>query len=481
VVSVAGHQLSGVEPKSYEVEFAEGRAEIVRRDGTIATTLKVTVSGEDDAEVRHVSIANLGSRTREIELTSYAEVVLVPPAADAAHPAFSKLFVETEFVDEVGVLLATRRRRSPGEAEVWAAHLAVVQGETLGDVQFETDRSRFLGRGHDIHTAVSMLDAQPLSNTVGAVLDPIFSLRCAVRIPPGATAQVAFWTLIARSRSEALDLADKHRDATSFERAVTLAWTQAQVQLHHLGCAREEAYLFQRLANHVIYSNPTLRPSSTILERNQRGPSTLWAHSISGDLPIVLVRIDEVQDLEIVRQLLRAHQYWRMKQLGVDLVILNERPTSYTQDLHASLEALVRMSQSRSRSESEAARGNVFVLRAAQISIEVRNLLQTAARVVLHSRRGSLFEQVSQLEEELPAEWPAPALPSPRPTLLRPFASTESGGDPVHQSPAMEFFNGLGGFTAGGREYVTILGAGQWTPAPWINVIAIIFWVPGVG
>jgi cyclic beta-1,2-glucan synthetase len=473
----AGYQPSGVEPESYEVEFAEGRAEIVRRDGTITTTLKVAVSAEDDAEVRHVSISNLGSRPREIELTSYAEVVLAPPAADAAHPAFSKLFVQTEFVDDVGVLLATRRRRSPGEPEVWAAHLAVVQGEMLGDVQFETDRARFLGRGREIHTAISMLDGQPLSNTVGAVLDPIFSLRCRVRIPPGVTARVAFWTLIAPSRSEALDLADKHRDATAFERAVTLAWTQAQVQLRHLGCAPEEAYLFQRLANHVIYSNPTLRPSSTILTRNERGPSTLWAHAISGDLPIVLVRIDEVEDLEIVRQLLRAHQYWRLKQLAVDLVILNERPASYAQDLHASVEALVRTGQSHFRSEGEGARGSVFVLRADQLSVEVRTLLQTAARAVLLSRRGSLSEQVKHLEEEPAAGSPVPAPSSPRmsfPLLLRHGVrgKSDAPAETAPPRPPLEFFNGLGGFTASGREYVTILGEGQWTPAPWVNVIA---------
>ena len=159
-----------------------------------------------------------------------------PPAADAAHPAFSKLFVQTEFVADVGALLATRRRRSPGEPEVWAGHLAVVEGETVGDVQFETDRARFLGRGHDIRTPISIMDGRPLSSTVGAVLDPIFSLRCRVRIPPRATVRVAFWTLIAASRSEALDLADKHHDSAAFDRAVTLAWTQAQVQLHHLGC-----------------------------------------------------------------------------------------------------------------------------------------------------------------------------------------------------------------------------------------------------
>jgi len=445
------------------VVFSEDRAEITRRDGTITTTLEIAVSPEDDAEVRRVSISNLGNNYREVELTSYAEIVLAPPEADAAHPAFSKLFVQTEFVADIGAVMATRRLRSPGEAQVWAAHLAVVEGETVGDLQFETDRSAFLGRARGIRTPISVIDGQPLSKTVGAVLDPIFSLRRRLRIPPGGRVRVAFWTLIAPSRIEALDLADKHQDITAFERAVTLAWTQAQVQLHHLGVGPDEAHLFQRIANHVLYANPTMRPSSEVLKRSERGPSTLWAHGISGGLPIVLVRIDEVEDREIVRQLVRAHEYWRMKQLDVDLVIMNERHSSYDQDLQASLEALVRANPSRPQAGGEAARGAVFVLRSDLISLEARSLLQTTARAVLLSRHGSLIEQVNRLEQSEAAIAPPPK---------REAAPTNEPPNTTVPQASLEFFNGLGGFAADGREYVTILTEGQWTPAPWVNVIS---------
>ena len=288
-----------------------------------------------------------GVRTREIELTSYSEIVLAPPSDDAAHPAFSKLFVQTEFVPELGALLATRRRRAPEEPEVWAAHLAVLEGEATGELQFETDRARFLGRGNGVRSPISMNSGRPLSNTVGTVLDPIFSMRRRVRIPPGATVRLSFWTLLARSRDEIIGVADKHHDIAAFERAATLAWTQAQVQLHHLGITPDEAHLFQRLANRIMYSDPTLRPSPEILKRNDLGPSALWAHGISGDLPIVLCRIDEAEHLETVRQLIRAHAYWRMKQLAVDLVIVNERSTSYVQDLQTALESVVRVNLAR--------------------------------------------------------------------------------------------------------------------------------------
>jgi cyclic beta-1,2-glucan synthetase len=293
------------------------------------------------------------------------------------------------------------------------------------------------------------------------VLDPVFSMRRRVRLPPGGTVRIAFWTLVASSRIEVLDLADKHHDPTAFERAVTLAWTQAQVQLQHLGISSDEAHLFQRLANRVLYSDPTLRPAPDVLERSEGGQSKLWANGISGDLPVVLVRIDEAEDLEIVRELVRAHEYWRMKRFDVDLVIMNERPPSYDSDLQAALEALVRANQARPYSDKEGARGKVFVLRADLVSVEVRNLLQAVARAVLLSRRGTLAEQVKRLEVIEPAAAPPPQR-----------APMNHPPDTAPARPALEFFNGLGGFAADGREYVTILCEGQWTPAPWINVIA---------
>ena len=457
----AGYQPSGVEPDTYEAVFPEDHVEIRRRDGAIATVLEVVVSPEDDAEVRRVSLTNLGARTRDIELTSYAEIVLATPAADAAHPAFSNLFVQTEFVAESGALLATRRPRSHSELPVWAAHVMVADGATIGDVQYETDRGRFLGRGSEIRTPLAVIDGLPLSNTVGAVLDPIVSLRCRVRLAPGVTVRVTFSTLVAESRDAVLALADAYHDPTTFERAATLAWTHARVQLHHLGITPDEAHLFQDLASHIVYAAPALRPAAAVLTRNTLGPSALWRFGISGDIPIVLVRIDDAEDRDIVRQLLRAHEYWRMKQLAVDLVIMNEQATSYAHELQTALETQVRTSQSRLLHSGHDPHGNVFILRADIVSAEERILLQTAARAVLLSRHGTLAEQlVRRQRTQL-----SPALATLQPSPTKPTTAPPPQLD-------LEFFNGLGGFANDGREYVTILGKGQQTPAPWINVIA---------
>ena len=458
----AGHQPSGSEADTYEVEYSEDRAEFSRRDGPIATRLTIVVSTEHDAEIRRVSLTNLGSGTREIELTSYAEVVLAPQAADVAHPAFHNLFVQTEFVPELNALLATRRPRSSGERQVWAAHVAAIEEEVPSAIQYETDRARFLGRGRSVRSPAAVIDGRPLSNTVGPVLDPIFSLRLRIRLAAGATAHAIFSTVVAESRAEVLDLADKYRESVTFERAATLAWTQAQVQLHHLGIGQDEAHLFQRLANRILFSDSSLRPPSGLLALNDRGAPGLWVHGISGDLPIVLVRIDEAEDLEIVRQLLRAHEYWRLKLLDVDLVILNEHGATYAQDLQDALETVVRTSQSILVHEGHEGRGRVFILRGDQLPSQDRTLLQAAARAVLLSRRGSLADQVIRLER--------PERVAPEPPALPAAATTRDEGAAAR--PDLEFFNGLGGFDKDGREYVTVLGPGQATPAPWLNVVA---------
>ena len=462
----AGFQPTGPEADDWHVVFNEDRAEFTRHDGRLTTVLEVLVSAEEDAEVRRVSISNAGSKAREIELTSYAELVLAPQEDDVAHPTFQKLFVTTEYLADQGTILATRRRRAESEPEIWVAHLAIVDGDAVGKPQVETDRARFLGRGHDVHRPIAVIDGRTLSGTVGTVLDPVFALRRRVRIAPGAIVRIAFWTVAAGSRAAVLDLVDKHRDTTAFERAATLAWTQAQVQLHHIGIDPGVAALFQRLAGHLLFAGPTLRPSSDTILRGGGGQPGLWPLGISGDLPILLLRIADIEHVDIARHLLQAHEYWRMKQFAVDLVILNERASSYVQDLQVALETLARASQSPPHDSVERRQGRIYVLRADLLAPDARALLTSVARVVLVGQRGSLGDQLDRV---------------PEPKAVAPAMRTLAGSSAellpalpalADARPALEFFNGLGGFAANGQEYVTTLGPGQSTPAPWINVIA---------
>ena len=460
----AGLQPLGVLPDEYEVAFGEDRAEFARRDGTLTTMMEVLVSAEDDAEVRRISVTNGGKTARSIDLTSYAELALIRGADDIAHPAFAKMFIETERLPDGSAILATRRRRTPTEPEIWAGHLLVAERLPTGGITVETDRARFLGRGRSLRDAAAM-DGTALSGAVGTVLDAVFALRCRVTVAPGAVVRVAFWTMVAGSREALASAMDKHRDAAAFDRASTLAWTQAQVQLRHLSIRTGEADLFQRLAGRLVFAGPALRSRSDVIQQGAGAQSGLWGQGISGDLPILLLSIRDSADLDVARQVLLAHEYFRLKQLAVDLVILNEHAASYSQELQAALEALVRMQPRTPPVAGAAAKGAVFLLRADLVPAETASLLASVARVVLSAARGSLSEQ---LRVPPPPPMPVTRLPQRRPSPPVP-RDPETAIPPV---PPLEFYNGYGGFADDGREYVVVLRPGQSTPAPWINVVA---------
>ncbi len=456
---------SGVQPTRADADhhravFCEHHAAFTHHGPRLTTTTEVVVSAEDDAEARRITLTNSGRRPRDIDLTSYAELVLAPPASDLAHPAFSKMFVVTDYLPELGVVIATRRRRSPHDPEVWAAHIAVVEGEDIAPIQIETDRARFIGRGRSIATAAAI--DQPLSGTTGTVLDPIFSIRRSVRVPAGGTTRVTFWTMVADTPETLLDLVDRHRDASAFARAATLAWTQAQVQLRHLGITHADAADFQTLGGMVLRNDHRLRASPSQIVAGAAPQSALWALGISGDLPIVLVQIDDAEDIDVLHQAISAHEYWQMRQQAVDLVVLNDRMSSYVQDLQIAIESAVRAARSRPQAPGiqAPAKGTIHALRSDLLHAGARAQLFSLARVILVASRGDIAHQLARLS---PLPLPSPlAFPSPEP----------ASPPPPSDLPVLEFFNGTGGFDHDGREYVTVLQDGRTTPAPWINVIS---------
>jgi cyclic beta-1,2-glucan synthetase len=456
----AGLQPTGAGPDRHRVMFCDHHAAFTHEGDRLTTHTEVVVSAEDDAEARRVTLTNSGRQPRRIDVTSYAELVLAPLAADIAHPAFSKLFVVTDHMPELGAIIATRRRRSPSDPEVWAAHVAVVEGVESGSFQFETDRARFLGRCGSIGCAA--MAHGPLSNTAGTVLDPIFALRRSVIVPPGGVARVTFWTTVADTPEALLDLVDRHRDAPAFDRAEALSWTQSQVQLRHLGITSAAAADFQRLGGMVLRPDPRLRAPRRQIEAGAGPQSGLWSMGISGDLPLVILRMNETEDMDALHQVVSAHAYWRARQLDVDLVILNDRASSYVQELQTAIDVAVRTAQATPRSDGHGGtmRGRIHVLRADLLSSETRGLLLAVARVVLTAGDGDIGRQIDGM---------APvAAPPPRRPRHGPAAELPGDAD----DPPLEFFNGLGGFDKDGREYVTVLRDGQTTPAPWINVIA---------
>ncbi|MEO8285519.1 MAG: glucoamylase family protein [Chloroflexota bacterium] len=472
VWSAAAAPFDG-EPSGYRAHFAPDRAEYLRSEGDIETHMEVVVSPEDDAEIRRVTLTNRGSRAHEIELTSYAEIALATQQADEAHSAFSKLFVETEYLPEHGALLASRRPRSAGEGRMWLTHVVAVSrhdGDTdaLGSPfaeEYETDRMAFLGRGGTPAAPRALMTGQRLGNTSGAVLDPIFSLRQVVRVAPGAKVQVTFVTAAAGTREEAHALSDKYHDAAWVERAVVMALSQAQIELRMLDISVDDAMQYQRVFSRMIYPRSATRPSETTLARNTKGQQGLWAYGISGDLPILLVRIADLMEVPLVRQALGAHEFWQRNGFQADLVILNEYPGGYVQPVQDTLEQLVATSHAHQMLNKP---GGVFVKRADVMPAADLILLNTVARAVLVGNRGTLDAQLDREVPDAPARQPrrspqsAPAQPGSKGATRTVLPAREEAG---------EDHNTLGEFTPDGREYVITLKSGQWTPLPWSNVL----------
>jgi len=443
----------------YEAIFVQARAEYRRRDHAIEAHTEISVSPEDDVEIRRVTLTNLSARTRHIEVTSYAEVVLAPLNADLAHRCFSNLFVQTEILSDRQAILCTRRPRTPGEQVPWMFHLLAAPGAVTTETSYETDRARFIGRGRTAANPLVLNDsAASLSNTQGPVLDPVVAIRRTISLPADESATVQIISGVADTRAAALAVLEKYCDRHFVERAFEMAWFQSQEVLHHLNATEADALVYSRLASSVIYANALRRVVPSVISRNQLGQSGLWRFAVSGDLPIVLMRIGDLQRIELVKQVLQAHAYWRKKGLAVDLVIVNEDFSGYRAVLH---DLIIGMINAGPEAQVLDKPGGVFVRRAEELSEEDRVLFQSVARVVLTDSAETLVEQV---ERRVPAERvPARLQPElPRAAeLVQPLAVRER-----------IFCNGLGGFTPDGREYVVTLEPGQSTPAPWVNVIA---------
>jgi cyclic beta-1,2-glucan synthetase len=449
------YQPTGGKVEGYSAHFALDRAVFHRVDNGLYTETEIVVSPEDDVEIRRITLVNRSTRTRRLDLTSYIELSLAPHNADRQHPAFNKLFIQTEAVPEQRALLAYRRPRSKDETPIYVAHRLTVEAAGADSLQFETDRRSFIGRGRTLVNPLGSFQAP--GNSQGFVLDPILSLRQSLTLGPGQRLEVSLVLAAGETREHVLQLMGKYGDPRAIERAAEFAWASAQLELRVLRLQPDEARRFQQLASHLLFSNPLLRASAERLTENRKGQAGLWPYGISGDLPIALVAVGEARDVSLVRQMLQAHTYWRLHGFKVDLVIFNEEVGGYDQPLHERLEALIRTYALATERDQP---GGIFLRSADKISEADQTLLTAAASVVLVAARGSLPQQLGVSTEVF-------ELPEP---LVKKRASRE----PSAPLPFLElpYFNGLGGFTPDGREYAIYLGPEMHTPAPWVNVIA---------
>ena len=449
------HQPTLVKGEKYEAAFSQGRIDFRTTNREIVTHTEIVVSPEDDIEMRRLRITNLSGTARAIEVTSYAEVVLAPAASDRMQPAFSNLFVQTEILRDEHAIVCTRRPRSAEDRLPWMFHLMTIEGKSPDEISYETDRMEFIGRGNTPVNPRAMDRTGPLSGSQGSVLDPIVAIRYKIILNPEETVAVDMVTGISDTRELCQDLINKYQvNKPHKDRVFEMAWTHSQVLLRQINASESDAQLYARLASSILFSNASFRADPALLIRNHRGQSGLWGYSISGDLPIVLLKIEKQANVQLVRQLIQAHAYWRLFGINVDLVIWNEDHDGYRQLFQNDIQALI-PTEVRNRP------GGIFVRASEQISDEDRILFETVARISLSDDGGTLADQVKRKQ--------FPKVVIPRLSPAKNHTPAPAGLVPPND---LLFFNGLGGFSPDGGEYVMVTDGKHKTPVPWVNVIA---------
>src|SRR6185312_16069707 len=448
------HQPTLKKGEKYEAAFSQGHVGFRSTQNHIEAHTEIVVSPEDDIEMRRVSITNTASVSTTIEVTSYAEVVMAPAGSDLMQAAFNNLFVETDIVPAQHTILCTRRPRSVEEKTPWLFHLMTMHGKEPEEISYETDRMQFIGRGNTICNPKAMSMPGPLSGSKGSVLDPIVAIRYKITLKPEETVTLDMVIGIAETKEICQGMIDKYQDKHHKDRVFELAWTHSQVVLRQINANEADAQQYGQLAGSIIFVNPSFRADPSVLINNHRGQSGLWGYSISGDLPIILLKIEKQSNMQLVKQLIQAHAYWKVKGLAVDLVIWNEEHGGYRQVFQNEIQSLI-------PAQVADKPGGIFVRASDQISTEDRILFQTVARVNISDDGGTLADHVKRRPLS------KTVIPYILPTQKHKLTVTD-----VELPKGLLFFNGLGGFLQDGSEYIIRISDKNRTHAPWVNVIA---------
>jgi cyclic beta-1,2-glucan synthetase len=456
-----GYQPTASLPQEREVSFYPHKADFRCKMDDIVVHMEITVPPEEDGEIRRLTFTNQSAWPRRLSVTSYGEVVLSAQETDQRHQAFNKMFIESSFLPDLNGLLFRRRLQSPEEAPVHLVHTLVLESGKGAVGIHESDRQRFIGRGGSISKPAAIRPEGPmLSNTTGVTLDPVMALSQEIMVEPHSSSRVAFVSVIDARKRQALALAERYQEWAVIDRAFEMARAQSELELRQQKLTIPDLERFQQVLSLLMYPHPSLRAEPAVIAANTRGQPSLWPFSISGDYPLLLIRIGAEEEISLVSELLKAHTYWRNRRLKIDLVILNTRETGYSQELQNHLHRLLSQTNNDTWVNQ---RGGIFILRADQISEPERTLLETAARVILDGDKGSFALQLEKLQRG-PTYLPIFA-PAPPPQAVRPVP-------PVERPLDLLFDNGIGGFSRDGKEYIIYIAPGRRTPLPWINVIS---------
>ncbi|MHB8963881.1 MAG: GH36-type glycosyl hydrolase domain-containing protein, partial [Saccharofermentanales bacterium] len=470
------------EPDEYEAVFSIDKAEYTRKDGVVKTHTEITLSPIDNIEVRRITFHNGGSEEKELEVTSYLELVNDTYESDLAHPAFSKLFNEIEYVQGSSMLVCKRRAREQDEKSRYIVHFVLYGGKYYRAVEFETDKKRFVGRGNTLVNPDAMNSTLSLSNLGGQTTDPIASLRVAVKVGAGKSATVSYMTGFCQTWEEVVELHHKYGISYNLNDIFELARVDSELELFYLNITSHQFNIIQDVIGTIYYPSNLFRTSEDVIKRNKSNQTGLWRFGISGDHPVILLRISDLEDIRAAKDVITAYEFFKKNLIDVDLVLLNEQVASYTNDLTG---MLLDLTSNLRMYEEDPQKRSLFILQSYLMTPVEIDLLLTASRLVINAKTGfsywfakELLLDKSKRVKNVPPYFlkqrqsiPA-TIPEPEDTGSVRMATAKTLRTGSFHEGALEFNNNLGGFANYGEEYEIRLHGGQKTPMPWINVIA---------
>ncbi len=468
----AMHQPVKSKPDRYDTWFHNGKVVCSRVDDWIETTTEICVSPDHQIELRKLTLTNYADRKRTLEVSSYAEVVLNRQVDHNAHPAFSKLFIETEYLEAHHSILAKRRPRRENENPIWMVHTFAgnYQDNPTTPLYFETERSNFIGKSRSLSNPEAMDEGNILKGFQGNVSDPIVSFRKHITLNPGEKVQVSFGLGFAESREAAIQMADMYDNQLAVNRAFDLASIYGSVELNHLAIKTKQAHYFQKLASYLYYADSTYRTDERRLLLNHKKQQDLWAYGISGDFPLIIFRINEANQLKQLKILIKAHTFWRFRGIKSELLIINEHAPGYIDEIQEAIQIAIESSLERDILNKK---GGIFICRADKIQQEDLTLLLSVAHAIFNKHLPDLSRV--NLPTETTSWYKGSETANYLPLKEREFDVDESYRQ---KQSDLQFFNGYGGFSAEGNEYHVLIkrdsetGFPIFPPAPWINVIA---------
>ena len=431
-----------------EVTFETGQVRYVHERFGVEGTLRAYVNPLDGAVIHLLTLRNLSGAAREMEVCSYLEPALASREDDAAHPAFQNLFIRTAKLNPNGVEAVRRSRGDEPERRLWHRLCADVPFQAFC---VQTDRTSFLGRNRGVESPRELdLPMEAVAGEVGDVIEPCLSLRARFSLPNGAQARLAFVTALPNDNDTPEAFGDRYAQPEAAARCYESALTRGLVTARYLSLSAEAQTLVWRLAGCLGYTGQPWQFRYAL--DNALPLRGLWALGISGDYPILLVECHTEQELDLARLALKAHAYFRLNGLRMDLALVCAQPSGYVRPLRDALSNLAGVSHSHDLIGKP---GGVHLFDPSGVTPEQLALLRAAARLVLQAGQGGLKEQLAKLDTALLQGG-----------LATGHASWKAELPPLE---ALEFGNGYGGFTPGEGDYVIDLPPGRETPAPWCN------------